>query len=579
MAYQALYRTYRPNTFDEVVGQKYIVKTLRNAIEKNKIAHAYLFCGPRGTGKTTIARILAKAINCENDTVRPCNECASCRMIQEGTHPDIIEIDGASYGTVDTTRDLIDKVKYAPLQGKYKVYIIDEVHMLSNSSFNTLLKTLEEPPSHAIFILATTDPQKVLPTIISRCQRFDFEKVSQKDITERLIYILNNEHIEYEQEALEEISFLADGGLRDALSILDQVIAYSPEKITLDAVYQIYGITSKHTRFEMMNKIADQNTEAVLDLSTSLAGSGTDIKRFTNDLLEIAKQCVIYEQTRERKFLRDITVQDTEELLGKVSTDELLKWIDVLVDTGNQYRYSANAASTFEIALLKMIHVVNTGKEKITLVRSQEAPVTEKKPEVKPVEVKEEKKPVIQTEEQKNEQITIELEDKKEEPVIQTDAKTEEYSDEYLLGLLVGANKQKKKEMSDSWFMLNEMALQDKYVKYVSALRECQASACGNNYAILTAKHATTCDFLNSVKKDPVFREIFIKMLGTEQVIFAVTNDRFSALVETFRDRLKNKTLPKPVEILTEQPKEETSEIENKLDNLFGKGQYEMMGE
>ena len=202
MAYKALYRTYRPTNFDEVAGQQHIVKTLRNAVRQNKIAHAYLFCGPRGTGKTTIAKIFAKAINCEADDNKPCLKCSNCLAVQDGSHPDVIEIDAASNNGVDEVRELIEKVKYAPLKGKYKVYIIDEVHMMSAGAFNALLKTIEEPPEHVIFIFATTEPQKVLPTIISRCQRYDFTKVSINDMKQRLITVLNYENIKYDDEAM-----------------------------------------------------------------------------------------------------------------------------------------------------------------------------------------------------------------------------------------------------------------------------------------------------------------------------------------------------------------------------------------
>ena len=239
MGYKALYRTYRPNSFDEVAGQKHVVKTLQNAIEQKKIAHAYLFCGPRGTGKTSIAKIFAKTINCENEVEKPCLKCDNCLAVQEGNHPDIIEIDAASNNGVEEVRSLIEKVKYAPLKGKYKVYIIDEVHMMSTGAFNALLKTIEEPPAHVIFILATTEPHKVLPTIISRCQRFDFTKVSRIEIIERIHTILKAENIQCDEDVVKLIAQLADGGLRDALSILDQCIAYAKDNIELHHINEI----------------------------------------------------------------------------------------------------------------------------------------------------------------------------------------------------------------------------------------------------------------------------------------------------------------------------------------------------
>ncbi|HCR08314.1 MAG TPA: DNA polymerase III subunit gamma/tau, partial [Sutterellaceae bacterium] len=222
MAYQALYRKYRPTTFNEVVGQETIIQTLKNAKAQDRVAHAYLFCGPRGTGKTTIAKIFARMLNCTStEDNQPCGECENCKMALNGSHPDIIEIDAASNNGVEEVRNLIDRVKYAPMQGQYKIYIIDEVHMMTKSAFNALLKTIEEPPKHIVFIFATTEPNKVLPTIISRCQRFDFSKVSAKDIAQRLTTVCEQEKIQIDAEAIGLIASLADGGMRDALSILD----------------------------------------------------------------------------------------------------------------------------------------------------------------------------------------------------------------------------------------------------------------------------------------------------------------------------------------------------------------------
>ena len=277
MAYKALYRTYRPSTFKEVAGQGHIVKTLKNALACNKIAHAYLFCGPRGTGKTTMTKLLAKALNCEEGQGHQCNECSNCLAINDGSHPDVIEIDAASNNGVEDVRDIIERVKYSPIKGKYKVYIIDEVHMMSPNAFNALLKTLEEPPANVIFILATTEPHKVLPTILSRCQRYDFSKVDDTSITDRIVNILNSENISYDEKALKLIISLSDGGVRDALSLLDQAIAYCGDKITEKAVEDIFGLISIEEIVNLILNVYQGNINYVLDKVNALFANNSSL--------------------------------------------------------------------------------------------------------------------------------------------------------------------------------------------------------------------------------------------------------------------------------------------------------------
>jgi DNA polymerase III subunit gamma/tau len=393
MAYKALYRMYRPQTFEEVVGQQHIVVTLQNAIKTNKLSHAYLFSGPRGTGKTTVAKILGKAINCLSQESKPCEVCASCQSINKGNHPDIIEIDAASNNGVDEIRELIDKVKYAPLELKMKVYIIDEVHMLTTGAFNALLKTLEEPPSHVMFILATTEPHKVIPTIISRCQRFDFTKVSMFEIQDRLDKILIEETITAEKGVTRLIAQLADGGLRDALSILEQVIAFSGKNIKMNDVYQVYGLTTTQEKIDLLKVISLRQVKEILDFLKEVTIKSHDIKKLTVDLIECLKDGLIYYFTQSNENLSVLSVEEAQKLNNYFTADQSIEFMDILMDTLDKYRLSSNSISYFEVALLKMVHhlqsrnnqEVNTAqvKEVISTVVTRE-PIVAKKVEVTP---------------------------------------------------------------------------------------------------------------------------------------------------------------------------------------------------
>lgn len=386
MAYKTLYRVYRPQKFDEVAGQEHIITTLRHAVEENKIAHAYLFCGPRGTGKTTIAKLLAKAINCTGD-IKPCDECENCQEITIGNHPDVIEIDAASNNGVDEVRSLIDKVKYAPSQGKYKVYIIDEVHMMSTGAFNALLKTLEEPPAHVVFILATTEPHKILPTIISRCQRFDFTKLSLKDIVNRMKDIVKEEKYNCDEEALEMIAKLADGGMRDALSILEQCLAYNDKHLTIQNVNHIYGIVSLEKKIDFIKVLLSKDMKLSLSLLEEMKTNGIDIKRLTFDLVDILKDIVIYRNTNDDTILFVLSKYYLDMLVSFISCQEAFDFIDILMDASEKYAKVINPSIYFELAILKLCNHVKEERvitqtidieaKPTSIILSKESPVQE----------------------------------------------------------------------------------------------------------------------------------------------------------------------------------------------------------
>ncbi|WEV50662.1 DNA polymerase III subunit gamma/tau [Lactobacillus sp. ESL0731] len=352
MAYQALYRKWRPRTFDSVVGQEDITNTLKNAIKRGTISHAFLFAGPRGTGKTSCAKIFAKALNCTNlQDGEPCNECANCLAADKGAMPDIMEIDAASNNGVDEIREIRDKVKYAPTQGKYKVYIIDEVHMLSMGAFNALLKTLEEPPEHVVFILATTELQKVPATIISRTQRYNFKRIAQADLEQRMKYILDQEQIKYEDKALAVIAQVADGGMRDALSILDQLLSYEKDTVNYDDALQITGFAAKEKIEEILLALLEKDAAKALTLAQAELQSGATSKNILDELIDMATNALLVVKAdgqNKSNFLSADFVQK----IAAIPAQRYFQLIAAANDALNDLRYTNQQQIPLEVFLV-----------------------------------------------------------------------------------------------------------------------------------------------------------------------------------------------------------------------------------
>ena len=359
MSYTALYRKFRPQEFEDVKGQEHIVTTLKNQIKADRIGHAYLFCGTRGTGKTTIAKIFAKAVNCEHPVDgSPCGECPVCKAIAAGNSMNVIEIDAASNNGVDNIRQIREEVEYRPTEGKYKVYIIDEVHMLSIGAFNALLKTLEEPPSYVIFILATTEAHKIPITILSRCQRYDFRRISIETISARLMELMEKEHVTVEERAIRYIAKAADGSMRDALSLLDQCIAfYLGQDLTYDKVLETLGAVDTEIFSRLLRQILEKNVTGAIGVIDEMVIEGRELGQFVNDFTWYLRNLMLVQSSDDMEDVLDISTENLallKEEAQMVDTDILMRYIRIFSELSNQIRYAVQKRILIEIAVIKL---------------------------------------------------------------------------------------------------------------------------------------------------------------------------------------------------------------------------------
>ena len=562
MAYLALYRKYRSKTFEEIVGQEPIVKTLKNALLQNKVAHAYLFSGPRGTGKTSIARLFAKALNCEQGLGHQCNVCENCKAMNNNSHPDVIEIDAASNNSVDDARSLIEKVRYSPMLGKYKVYIIDEVHMMSSSAFNALLKTLEEPPSYVVFILCTTEPHKVLPTIVSRCQHYEFKKIDDKDLIKLIKKVLLNEGVSASDEAIHLITELANGGARDALSLLDQIIAYSDKKIEVSDIEQIFGLTSISDKITLLKFISKGDTLNVLNKFNQFISKNVDVERLVSELLVILKDILIYQKTKNIDLLISLNEISVKELSDIFLNTELNNLISLLMDCQKEFKITNNPTFTFEIYLLKSLEVFNSINEieistnsdkNIEFVPPKEPENNKINPSIEELnKTKEEEKlivpqeTIIQNSKEETKEIDIfnpalEIENEEKEKLenikkgFKTSIKIEKLSnegeiysinDDSIIKILVNANKEERLALFNNW-KLFENYLEDENAKELSEilLDECNIYARSEDYTILVCNKESLAIKLNRVQNQEIISN-FIKDVTKTKKTFVYVLDR-----------------------------------------------------
>lgn len=542
MTYQSLYRKYRPTQFEDVIGQETIVKSLENSIIKNKISHAYLFTGPRGTGKTTMAKLMAKSINCADEDKVICGQCESCKQADAGSHPDIVEIDAASNNGVEEIRTLIERVKFTPIIGDYKVYIIDEVHMLSQGAFNALLKTLEEPPSHVVFILATTEIHKVLPTIISRCQRYDFSRIDSDSISKRLDKIVESENREIEKGASSVIASLSGGGMRNALTILEQALILNDDLITKDAIYEQNGMILPKEKIALFDNIITGNLSEMLAVYNNMLQKTVDVARLIMDLVKGIKDSIVYQYTGNLSYID----QNEEALIiylhNNFETNLRIEMINTLLDYHEKIRFSSSPQLHMEIALIEIFESLNKNKVFKSVEKEVEAEIEES------------------------------FEEEKVSSEIEKEFSQIELSEEEIVRLMVSADKEERFKDSENFNQLDNYLFDPNWAKVSKLLKGSQIVLSGNRFVVF----ATRSDIQARAIMDRINHEDLLRftelLFENRKEVFAINTAKFENSVNLFKSLYANSKLPKPYndedfDLDLEPVKDETEE---KLVKLFG---------
>lgn len=564
MSYKSLYRKYRPMRFEDVCGQQFIVKTLSNAIKNNKIGHAYLFCGTRGTGKTTIAKIFAKLVNCLNplDNV-PCGECEICLNENTDEIPDIIEIDAASNNGVDEIRELKNKIKLMPVMCKYKVYIIDEVHMLSTGAFNALLKTLEEPPEHVIFILATTEPQKLPITIISRCQRFDFKKINVLDISKRLKYISQKEGIDIDDEAIEEIAKLSEGAMRDAIGLLDQISSFADSKITVEDIYTIRGSVSNRVLIELIEKYIDNDASSILSIVDDIYLSGKDFYRLSEDILVFYRNMLISKVAPS--YFEDKALQlkdDIMRLSSKIEVKRIERMIKKLEELLRNIKSSDYPRILFETTILSDLDLDEsfenekpmTEKDKTFVMGINEVDSNSKNKEIK---LDKNINEIIKEEFKEKDIKKVTTKNKSNNSFAITDALKEAM----INNTIAEASASLKKEATVKFEELDKYLIDKDFKAAATILKDSIVTAVSNDHMLLTYKYESMVE--DNDNEYASISNLVKQMFGSEYKVVAITDKRWKELRPYFLNLKKeNGTIP-----LIEEKYEKINKSENMIEN------------
>jgi len=542
--YKVLYRKYRPTDFENIVDQGYTIEILKNSISSNKISHAYIFAGPRGTGKTTTAKVFAKSINCENFTEKgPCGSCSNCENF--GNSPDIIEIDAASNNGVDEIRELINSVKLAPTNSRYKVYIIDEVHMLSQSAFNALLLTLEEPPKHVVFILATTNIESVPVTILSRCQRFDFKKISDKEIINRLRYVCSNEKINIADEALEEVAYLSDGGMRDALSILDQLSSMS-ENITIDDVINHFGSISIKKITEIIDALEKSDNTKIIKIIDEFRKSSVEYKNLIKKLLDVL-------------YKRAIAAKEDHDYRGLDYKDLKCLSFD-LVDCLNKINVFIDPFMMIEMTILNYTKTSNNATKEIVL----------------------EEKNVVEPKQEKSEVVTVEstINSPEDSVINEKDAVeinvTENISDNLksvrVNNCFVNAKKEYLQEIKNNWTNYHENLKDDK--RLLALVIDAVPVVASDNYVILTTSLYDTAELINSNSKD--LESVFNKLYDKNYKFVALSENEWLDEKKLYINNIKSGYIYEFIEEVEEIKQNENNNLEQLAKDIFNQDKIEI---
>lgn len=564
MAYKSLYRKYRPQSFEEVYGQEYIVKTLCNAIESNRISHAYLFNGTRGTGKTTIAKIFAKTVNClDLKDNKPCGKCMVCKCENTEEIPDIIEIDAASNNGVDEIRELKNKIKLMPVMCKYKVYIIDEVHMLSTGAFNALLKTLEEPPEHVIFILATTEPQKLPITIISRCQRFDFKKINIEKIIERLEYISKKEKIKISKDALEEIAKISDGAMRDAIGLLDQLSSYTNKEINVDNIYELKGSISKDELFKLTNYYISGDIENLLNQIEIIYNNGKSFYLLVEDMLILFRNVLVCKKAEKYFDSKDISnKKEIKEISKKLDGRNIENIIEKLENLSKNIKNSNYPRVLFEVSMLSDFNADNEKKANtnpIKVTKEEKIIVT------KPID-KEEEKPTLEIKIDSDNNVTLELEN---------DRKMDISKRILINNTIAKASTICKKKANEMYKELDKFIIDKKYKNAATILKDSIVAAASEDHILLNYKYSSMVE--ENDKEINNIVNLIKKILDIKYKLVAITEEEWKKERPHYLEMKKNNKVIELMEEKEEVKKEKVnSNDSNDYVDLFGIDLIEM---